>query len=155
MDYNKLLFERIEDKSDFIYKRGVLYKEIDSVVYIIDIEKSNFFENGIYITFGIFFRFFSPKTKIPVRYSKCNFEIRYGTLYNKIIKADNNMNLPIVIKESNINEIVDNILDKFIPYIIDYFSLTNLKNQFPRIDLDNVILAYINREEFKEYLNTI
>lgn len=86
MNYQLILFEEIEKKTDFVLKKDILFKEINSVVYSIDVQKSSFFENSVYITFGVFFRCFSPKTRILVCHTKCNFEIRYGDLYNELIQ---------------------------------------------------------------------
>ena len=55
MNYQLSLFNEIEKETDFVLKKNILFKEVDSVVYSIDIQKSNFFENGVYITFGVLF----------------------------------------------------------------------------------------------------
>lgn len=153
MNYQLSLFNEIEKETDFVLKKNILFKEVDSVVYSIDIQKSNFFENGVYITFGVFFRHFSPKTKLPVRYTKCNFEIRYGDLYNELINKDSNVQLPIVINEFNIIEIKNNIVNIFIPYFISKFSINNLKTNYPNLYFPNTVLAWINAQDFIDYLN--
>lgn len=153
MDYNLRLFEEIEKETDFVLRKNILFKEIDSVVYSIDMQKSNLFENSVYITFGVFFKYFSPKAKIPVRYTKCNFEIRYGDLYNELIEKDSNMLLPIVVNEFNMIEIKNNIVIKFIPYLLSYFSIESLKVHYPNLHFPNAVLSWIDGCDFSTYLN--
>ena len=151
-DYKLILFQEIEKETDFNFKRNILFKEINSIVYSIDLQKSNFFENSVYITFGVFFRHFSPNIKIPVRHTKCHFEIRYGTLYNELIEIDNKLKLPIVINESNIIEIKNIIVTKFIPYFINFFSIKNLKANYPNLHFPDVVLSWIESQDFTTYL---
>lgn len=59
----------------------------------------------------------------------------------------------MVINGSNIIEITDNIINKFIPYVTNYFSIKNLKADYPNLHFPNVILSWINRQDFITYLN--
>jgi hypothetical protein len=151
-NYTLILFQEIEKETDFALKKNILFKEINSIIYSIDLQKSNYFENSVYIIFGIYFRYFSPNTKIPVRHTKCHFEIRYGTLYNELIEKDTNKQLPLIINELNMVEIKNNIVNKFIPYFIDYFSINNLKTNYPNLHFPDVVLAWIESQDFIAYL---
>ena len=74
-------------------------------------------------------------------------------MYNELINNDSNVQLPIVINEFNIIEIKNNIVNIFIPYFISKFSINNLKANYPNLYFPNTVLAWINAQDFIDYLN--
>lgn len=137
----KMLFNEIASNNGYIYKEKNLYKETDTLIIIIDFQKSNY-SNGYYINYGILIK---EINKNLVNFRNIQYDFSGRMIDNKKIENKDLFELDVLEKNSYLESI-----NSFFKNIIKEIETNGIQRMFEIYPGSQNVLTLKAKKIFKQ-----